>query len=309
MIISRRRNVLQDFEHKFMCYTGMETDLIFSQFVELPEFAAFPLMETEAGLKLIDEYYKRLILLADKKNIGVILESVTWVASPDRAEKLGYSADELVAINQKAVEIMQQARDAYGDVPTLLSANIGPRQDAYLAESVMSAAEAEDYHKLQITAIVQTQADFITAYTVGNVDEAIGMVRAARAVEMPIVMSFTVEMDGRLPTGDEVKHAIIEVDAATDGFALYYMLNCAHPEHFEAILADVMPLGRLSGLVMNASKCSHAELDNATELDDGNPSELGMKVKEIVRKYSKIRILGGCCGTDMRHLNEMFEEV
>lgn len=305
-MVTTRRNILHFPETKFLCYTGMETDLIFSKGVDLPEFAAFPLLKTAVGRGLIEGYYRQLIALGRQKKIGVILDSVTWVASRDRAKSLGYTPSELCKVNVEAVEMMRQARDEFGDVPTLLSANIGPRGDAYDSMSAMSETVAENYHAEQVGFIAETCADFITAYTIANVEEAIGMVRAAAAVKMPIVISFTVEMDGRLPSGMALAEAMKLVDDATDGYALYFMINCAHPTHFAPILDDVVALGRLRGLVVNASTCSHAELDNATELDDGDPVALGAAVRELSRKYTDIGVLGGCCGTDMRHLNCMF---
>lgn len=305
-MVMKRRNVLHFPEYKFVCYTGMETDLIFSKGIDLPEFAAFPLLKTRVGRELIGEYYRQLIALGKQKKIGVILDSVTWVASRDRAKALGYTPDELREVNVRAVEMMRQAHDEFGDVPTLLSANIGPRGDAYDRKSAMSEIVAEDYHAEQVGFIAQSCADFITAYTIANVEEAIGMVRAACAVKMPIVISFTVETDGRLPSGMALGAALKLVDEATDSYALYYMINCAHPSHFEHVLDDAVSMERLRGLVVNASACSHAELDNATELDDGDPAALGLAVKGLSLKYADICVLGGCCGTDMRHLKGMF---
>lgn len=303
--MKERLKILLAGDVRFVCYTGMETDLIFNKKVELPEFAAFPLMEIDQGIALINDYYRQLIALALENNVGVILESVTWVANKDRAAKLGYGVSELAAINVQAVTLMEKARDAYGDAPTLLSANIGPRGDAYNSSHPMQVAEARKYHAAQINSISTTQADFITAYTLAYVDEAIGMVLAARAANVAIVVAFTVETDGRLPSGMAVAEAIEQVDQATDDYALYYMINCAHPSHFTHILTDVMPRGRLKGLVMNASSLSHAELDCSTNLDNGNPMEFGQSVRRLCEIYPQLNVIGGCCGTDMRHLREM----
>ena len=302
-----RHKMVQVIGRKFVCYTGMETDLIFNKGVELPEFAAYPLLESQQGRALIGNYYKNIIEFAQSKNVSVLLESVTWIASRDRAIKLNYKPDQLAKIHQDAIELMVEARRAYGDLPSLISANIGPREDAYKVKNPMSILTAQQYHEEQIEIISGTQADLVTAYTIGYLEEAIGMAQAAQVHRMPIVISFTVETDGRLPSGMELKIALKEVDKATNAYPLYYMINCAHPLHFEAILDEIMPSGRLKGLVVNASKCSHMVLDEATALDDGDPVSLGKIMRNISNKYSEISVLGGCCGTDLRHLDEMIE--
>lgn len=291
---------------KFVCYTGMETDLIFNKQIDLPCFAAFPLIENQSGRELVAGYYQSLIDFAILKNIGVVLESVTWVASQDRAKPLGYGAADLKIANENAISLMSELRDASDYVPILLSANIGPRYDAYSDVDSMTVEQAENYHMQQISVLAAIEADFITAYTVGSCHEAIGMARAAERFAIPIVISFTVEVDGHLPSGMTLMQAITEVDEKSGDYPLYYMINCTHPEHFELILDEVVALGRLRGLVVNASKCSHAELDEATILDDGNPHELGETMRDLELRYTDITILGGCCGTDLRHLNEMF---
>lgn len=169
----------------------------------------------------------------------------------------------------------------------------------------MNSDEAERYHSEQISALAETDVDVISGYTLAYPSEAIGMVRAARRFELPVVISFTVETDGRLPTGGSLEDAITEVDAATDSYAAYFMINCAHPEHFSAALEDAPWMQRVKGIIANASRCSHAELDKAEVLDDGNPAELGVQLSDIRRRFPHIKVLGGCCGTDMRHMKQI----
>lgn len=200
---------------------------------------------------------------------------------------------------------MVQVRDSYGDLPTIISANVGPRADAYAPAEQMSPDEAEDYHTEQIRTLADTEVDLISGYTVAYPEEAIGMVRAARRNKLPVVIAFTVEIDGCLPTGLPLGEAIEIVDEATDKYASYFMINCAHPDHFKKALTDEPWMIRLKGVVANASRCSHAELDEAEVLDDGNPEELGNQLAEIHRIHPNISILGGCCGTDMRHMSSI----
>lgn len=287
----------------FLTYTGMETDLLFTQGIDLPGFATYPLLETKEGLALLNQYLKDLINVAQEAGVGVILESHTWVANRDRGATLGYSAETLKDRNILSIEMLAAARDQLGDLPTVVSANIGPRSDAYAPTERMSVVEAEEYHTEQIKVLATTEADLISGYTLAYPEEAIGMIRAARRCDMPIMIAFTVETDGCLPTGLAFGEAIEAVDKATEGYASYYMINCAHPDHFTQILSDAPWMHRLKGIVANASRCSHTELDNAEVLDDGNPEELGRQLSEINATHSNITILGGCCGTDMRHLS------
>lgn len=285
-----------------LAYVGLETDLIFSHGMDLPGFASFPLLETDSGRALLRQYMCDQIALAQATGAGVILESPTWVANRDRGADLGYDADQLEALNRQAIALMVDVRDVAGDAPTIISANIGPRDDAYAPQDQMSAATAEAYHAAQIATLAQTQVDVISAYTLAYPAEAIGIVRAARRNALPVVVAFTLETDGRLPTGGSLAQAIAAVDAATDSYAAYFMINCAHPDHFAPILDGGDWMQRLRGIVANASRCSHAELDAATTLDAGNPDELGQQLAALRASFPQLLVLGGCCGTDMRHM-------
>ncbi len=288
-----------------LAYVGMETDLIFNQGVDLPGFASYPLLKTNEGQELLKRYLEDLIALGKETDTGVILESPTWVANRDRGAALGYGFDELKKLNQDAISMMAAVRLESDHAPIVISANIGPREDAYAPSAQMTPDEAERYHAEQISVLADTDVDVISGYTLAYPSEAIGMVRAARQFGLPVVISFTVETDGRLPTGESLQEAISEVDTATDGYAAYFMINCAHPEHFSGVLEDASWMQRVRGIIANASRCSHAELDEAKELDDGNPTELGLQLSDIRRKFPHIQVLGGCCGTDMRHMGQI----
>ena len=293
----------------FLAYTGMETDLLFNRGVDLPGFACYPLLETEEGREMLAGYFQDLIKIGRQNNVGVILESPTWVANRDRGAAIGYSSDRLIDLNRQAIGHMSAIRAGSGDMPTVLSANIGPRDDAYAPNDQMTAEQAETYHLEQISALAETDADLISGYTVAYPAEAIGMVLAAKRVDLPVVIAFTVETDGKLPTGAALGEAILAVDAATDGYASYFMINCAHPDHFKDILTNEPWMQRLKGIVANASRCSHAELDEAEALDDGDPVELGQQLAEVCRRFPQINIIGGCCGTDIRHLAQIAQSA
>lgn len=289
----------------FLTYVGMETDLIFNQGIDLPGFASFPLLETTEGRMHLQRYMKDMIALGEESGAGIILESPTWVANRDRAAALGYTPADLKQINKDAIALLANVRDAQSTVPIIMSANVGPRHDAYARETQMSALEAEQYHAEQVSALVDTAVDVVSGYTFACPVEATGLVEAAKHYQLPVVISFTVETDGALPTGSKLEAAIDQVDTATDGYVSYFMINCAHPEHFASELKKADWMKRIQGFVANASRCSHAELDQAETLDAGNPTELAQQLAKLRTEFPHIRVLGGCCGTDMRHMTQI----
>jgi homocysteine S-methyltransferase len=246
--------------------------------------------------------------MARDAGLGFVFETPTWRANRDWGAKVGYDPAALADVNRRAVALMAEMRDEYETPrsPMVISGNIGPRGDGYNPQHMMSAAEAEAYHAAQIDVFRDTEADLVSAFTLNYVDEAIGVARAAQAAGMPAVISFTVETDGRLPTGQILKDAIGETDAGTGSSPAYYMLNCAHPTHFADALAKDEPwTRRLRGLRANASTRSHAELDAAPDLDAGNPVELGAQYRDLRRRMRQFTVLGGCCGTDHRHVEQI----
>jgi S-methylmethionine-dependent homocysteine/selenocysteine methylase len=289
----------------FVTDGGLETELMFRDGIELAHFAAFPLLGQSATLAQLRRYYDRYLVIASRHEAGFVIETPTWRANPDWADLLGYSPERLDAANRAAVVLAEEVRaqaTAEG-LPAVVSGCIGPRGDGYDPSAAMTAQEAQRYHAAQISTFAETTADQVTALTMTNAAEAIGIVRAATAADIPVAISFTVETDGRLPTGQALGAAIEEVDAATDGAAAYFMVNCAHPTHFvQALDADAQWLRRVAGLRANASTRSHAELDEADELDEGDPDDLGARHAALHAMLPWVSVLGGCCGTDARHV-------
>jgi S-methylmethionine-dependent homocysteine/selenocysteine methylase len=292
----------------FLTDGGLETTLIFHDKLELPYFAAFHLMKDEAGAGALRKYYRSYASIAFANGLGFILESPTWRANPDWSEKLGYSKAALSEVNRLAVALMRELREQFETAhsPMVISGCVGPRGDGYDPGQIMSEAEAEAYHSQQIGFFRQTDADLVTAMTITNTPEAIGIVRAARTMGLPVVISFTLETDGCLPTGQSLEEAIDAVDAATGKMTAYYMINCAHPTHFDRAIATGQPwVRRLRGVRANASRLSHAELNEAPGLDDGNPLEFGAQYGDLLRRHPHVNVLGGCCGTDHCHIEEI----
>ncbi len=292
----------------FLADGGLETTLIFLEGVDLPEFAAFVLLADEASQERLLDYYRRYVSIARDAKVGLVLDSATWRANPDWAPKIGYSPEALTEANRRAIDLCLRIREESETEATKMPINgcLGPRGDWYQADTMMGPDEAEDYHRGQIETFRDADADFVSAITMTYLNEAIGIARAAQAAGMPSVISFTVETDGRLPDGSTLAEAIDSVDKATGDGPAYYMINCAHPTHFQrALEAGSGWTERIRGVRANASKCSHAELDAAEELDEGNPVELGVEFRALREAFPQINVLGGCCGTDHRHIEEI----
>jgi S-methylmethionine-dependent homocysteine/selenocysteine methylase len=292
---------------------GLETELVFHDGIELPCFAAFPLLDDSQTRARLRRYYDGYLDIARKHGVGFVIETPTWRANPDWAAQLGYAApDQLDAVNRSAVALAEEVRAAAvaDGITAVVSGCVGPRGDGYDAGTAMTPEDAERYHAVQIGTFASTTADQVTAITMTNAEEAIGVVRAAVAAGIPAAVSFTTETDGRLPSGQRLCDAIEQVDAATDGAAAYFMVNCAHPTHFADVLVDDGPwLHRLAGLRANASTKSHAELDESPELDEGDPADLGARHTALRESLPALAVVGGCCGTDARHVAAMFEAL
>lgn len=292
----------------FLTDGGLETTLIFQENLELPEFAAFPLLRDQKGISLIREYYRKYLRIAADFGTGFILETPTWRANSDWGNRLGYNETELAEMNHLAVSEMNSLRSEFASsLPEIrVSGCLGPRGDGYKQTSVMSEREAQDYHSTQIRQLAEEGVDCLTAMTLNYTEEAIGIGKAAKSAGIRSVISFTVETDGSLVTGESLKEAIKKTDAKTDGAVDYYMINCAHPTHFEHIFEDQGAwVERIGGIRSNASRLSHQELDECDSLDSGDPVDLADRTRRLGVFLPKLFVFGGCCGTDERHIRAL----
>jgi homocysteine S-methyltransferase len=284
---------------------GLETDLVYHHGVDLPDFAAFPLVDDERGRERLRQYYGEYVEIAKRAGTALQLDTPTWRASPDWGARLGYSVSELTRVNREAVELIDRLRNESGLDSFLISGCLGPRGDGYVAGDVVDPDVAAAYHAPQIEAFAEAGADLVTVLTLTGTGEAVGIVRAARAAGIPVAVSFTVETDGRLPDGTPLPAAVSAVDA--EGGPDYFMVNCAHPNHIAPGLDDDGEWQlRIRGLRANASTRSHAELDAATELDEGDPLELARAHDALRPRLPNLTLVGGCCGTDARHVAAMW---
>lgn len=293
----------------FLTDAGLETCLIFKDGFELPAFAAFVLLDDARGLESLKAYYRGFLQLAASRGTGLVLDAPSWRANPDWGEAIGYDRAALAAVNRRAIDLIAglRAESPVAD-QVALNAVVGPRGDGYRPDALMTAREAQDYHVWQIGCAAEAGADLATGLTMNYVEEAQGIAAAAAEIGLPSVISFTVETDGRLPTGMTLAEAVRRVDDAGGGNVAYYMINCAHPSHFAAVLGDGELAARIGGIRANASRMSHAELDEAAELDEGNPDELAGDYRRLLTSLPNVCVLGGCCGTDHRHIDAIARE-
>lgn len=304
-----RSSLPQLSDRLFLTDGGIETTLIFNEGLDLPDFAAFHLLRTPAGTAALRKYFATYADIAKRHNAGLILESATWRASSDWGERLGYTAEELDDVNRRAIEMLEEIRDEMetATAPMVISGCIGPRGDGYVADKRMSSDDAQRYHSGQMDVFAKSAADMACAITMNYVEEALGIVRAAQAAGMPVAISFTVETDGNLPTGESLASAIDHIDEVTLAYPAYYMINCAHPTHFQHVLGVGEWRQRIRGLRANASSRSHAELNEAPDLDAGNPEELAAQYAGLRHNLTRLNVMGGCCGTDHRHVELIAE--
>jgi len=305
-----RTNLPQLSKSTFLTDGGLETTLVFHQNIDLPHFAAFDLYKDKKGTEVLKKYYLDYIDIAKQYCSGFILESATWRANPDWVLKIGYSLDSVNSINRTAIKQLENIRNDYENEQfrIAISGCIGPRGDGYFPNNNMNIKEAEEYHSFQIKTLAETNADFVTAMTMNYNEECIGIVKAAKKNKIPVVISYTVETDGNLPSGQSLCDAITSLDKITGNYVSYFMINCAHPNHFKNILqSDSTWTSRIKSIRANASTMSHAELDESEILNIGNKEELAIGYQNLKQLLPNLNILGGCCGTDHTHMEKICE--
>ena len=292
----------------FLTDGGIETSMIALERLNLPDFAVFPLLARPEGVVALRRYFCSYAEIARRHGAGVVLESATWRASADWGARLGFASAALAGANREAISLLEGVRDEFESVATkiVISGCIGPRRDGHDPAEAVSEDEAEAYHAEQIATFAGTAADMVAALTLTNAEEAVGIARAAEQAAMPVAISFTVETDGQLASGQTLRQAIGEVDDATSAYPCYFMVNCAHPSHFAPVLGGGEPwVTRFRGLRANASRLSHAELDELPEPDAGDLEELGREYAKLKSRLPQLNVFGGCCGTDHRHLEHI----
>lgn len=291
----------------FLTDGGTETWLMYKRGFELPEFSAFHLLNDEQATKALREYYCAFAEIAVKLGTGFIFDSLTYRASRDWGHLLGYSDAALADMNHKCLDLYRHcaAEAGLAEDKIVISGCIGPKGDAYKTHAGLTADQAEAYHHEQIATFKAAGAHIVTALTLNATDEAIGIARAAATENLPSVISFTLEKDRKLRSGETLQQAIEAVDSATDNMPAYYMINCSHPVDFGPALAKEPWANRIGGLRANASSLDHGTLCQLGHLEEGNPEELAAQYRDLKNSYPQMNVFGGCCGTDYAHVEKI----
>jgi S-methylmethionine-dependent homocysteine/selenocysteine methylase len=288
----------------FVTDGGLETDLLFHHGFDLPEFAAFPLLEDPAGRAALDAYYDQYAAVARAAGHGLLLETPTWRANPDWADKIGYDAVALDRANHEAVALARRAQQRAGVDRCLVAGVHGPRGDGYVSGAAPDPDEAADYHAVQARSFAAAGVDLVHAMTLTTAEEAVGVVRAARSAGLPVAVSFTVETDGTLPDGTPLGTAVERVDALADPD--WFGINCAHPTHMTQAFDGGEWQARIGAVRPNASTLTHEELDVMEELDEGDLGLLTSSFGQLWTHLPQLAVVGGCCGTDARHVASLW---
>ena len=287
---------------------GTETEILYKWGYALPEFAMFPLLDNPEADAVIRDMYRRYFDVAAEHNTGMLVLGHDYRASPDWGAKLGYSPEGLAEMERRTVRFLDEIRAEYSAKVTdaYIAGCIGPRGDAYGTGAEIGENEAEDYHSVQLPTLRETPADMAIAVTFNNIPEAVGVIRAAEGIGLPIGVSLTLTTESRLRSGPTLRKAVETIDERTNGAAAWFGTNCSHPLEFEPALADEGPwIERLRYMRPNAVKMEKLALCKLGHLEDGDPVELGHQMGDLARRYPQMDLLGGCCGTDERHLDEI----
>lgn len=290
---------------------GVETEILYKWGYELPHFAMFPLLERSDARSVIRDMYKRYLDVTARYGLAALMGGFDYRASPDWGAKLGYSRQGLHDATIGSIEFLRELAGEYQGAlsDTRIMGYVGPRGDAYLGKSRMSVEESRDYHSVQVQTLKTAKVDLITAMTFNAIDEAIGVVEACRAADIPVSISFSLDSSHHLNTGPSLKDAIAQVDAATDHYTSFFGLNCSHPYEFEPAIDETDWMKRVRVIRPNAAKMDKISLCKLGHLEEGNPVELGQQMASVLDRFPHMDIWGGCCGTCETHLEEIAKHL
>ena len=291
---------------------GQETEVMYRHGFDLPEFAMFPLLDQPDAVEVVRAMYSAVLDTAERHGCAVLLGGLDYRASPDWAGLIGYDPTALAAMQTRAIEFLREVSDPYRDrLPDVRIAGIvGPRGDAYQVNPTITADESEEYHSVQLATLAASGVDLVEAMTFNNVDEAVGLARAASSAGLPLSVSFVLDSDHNLNGGPSLKEAIESVDAAAGSDRpAFYGINCSHPFEFMPAIESGEWFKRIRCLRPNAAAADKISLCTLGHLEEGDPVELGSLMGQLAADYPHIDIWGGCCGTWDKHLDHIARSV
>lgn len=297
---------------KYLTEGGQETEIMYKHGFELPEFAMFPLLDEPRAVPVLRDMYTRYLDTAARHGFGVLIGGLDYRASPDWAALIGYPPAALIEMQLRAIQFLRDLSEPYrSQVPDVRIAGIvGPRGDAYQVDRLITAEEAEDYHSIQLATLAQADVDLVEAMTFGNVDEAIGLARAAAPFDLPLSISFALDSSHRLNSGPTLREAIETIDAAAgEHRPAFYGINCSHPFEFMPAIEPGDWFQRVRSLRPNAAAADKISLCTLGHLEEGDPTQLGSLMGQLAAQFPHLDVWGGCCGTWDVHLDKIASKV
>lgn len=291
---------------------GTETEIMYGHGFDFPEFAMFTLLDQPAAMARVREMYERYLDTAARHGFAVLMGGLDYRASTGWAARVGCSGDQLRDVQMRCIDFLRTMAEPYvSQLPAVkISGLIGPRGDAYTADTTITAEESEDYHSEQIATLASAEVDLVQALTFNNVPEAVGVARAAARHGLSVSISFILDGPKRLAAGPTLREAIEAVDELTgDERPVFYGVNCVHPDEFAGALEDAEWFRRVRCLRPNAVMADKVALCSLGHLESGDPVALGATMGELSRQHPHLDIWGGCCGTWDTHLEEIARNV
>ena len=270
---------------RFLAGGNLESALVRDYHVDLTHNAAFELLYSREGRQIMKHYHELYLQLAERYQLTYILETPTWRANRDWIYRLGYKTDETAIVNRHAVQFIRETEYA-NRCDVIISGSVGPRHDLFDPNNAMSPDESATYHSEQLSTFALMDVDIITARALNDNDEAIGVVKACRSLGVPIVISFKVDDQGNLPSGEALGKAITHVDQETHNYTTYFTLNCIGTDTLQHLSDGAGSWkGRLQGI---------QTITKSTYLD----------ITKIKEHFPNLKVLGGC-GFDFTTLDDL----
>lgn len=298
---------------------GLETTLEFKTDFQLREFSAYEAALSEKWKYLVAKDFEGYLRMAARHDIPLILDAPTWRASPNWFEKLGTSESDRESVYSRTLAdanaVIQSIEKEVGKISVLVQGVIGPMGDGYCVKDAPSVEYSRKYHASAVEAWKKTNVTEISAITITSSNEAAGIALNAAVFDLPLSISFVLTVHGKLPSGETLGEAISFVDnIVEEKKPMCYLINCIHPKYVAPVLSEAVKnneqwLRRVGGVRGNASEKSHEELDCSTSLDEGDPKEWAKHMVDLLTIVPHMRVLGGCCGTDVKHIDNLAQLV
>ncbi len=260
-----------------------------------------PLVYTNEGRRVLKEIYTEYINVAEKIGVPILLATPTWRANRERV----YLSKIEKSINTDAVKFLRGISSIY-NTNIKIGGLIGCKNDCYLPNEGISAIEAKKFHSWQINQLSNSGADCLIAATLPTVEEALGIANAMSETDKPYIISFVIGKDGNVLDGSDLHESIRYIDSLVQRLPLGYFINCSYPSFLSPEKHDPSLFKRLIGFQSNGSSLEHSELNGSTELNAESVEAWGKQMLLLNKKYG-IKMLGGFCGTNSRHLQYLAE--